>query len=49
MILKMHLAKIIVAIIAVPARKSIADHTLAYGFVVIVIFARFCRRWFLLF
>jgi hypothetical protein len=48
MILKMHLAKIIIAIIAMPARKSVAYHTLAYGLVVIIILTRFCRRWFLL-
>ena len=47
-ILKMHLAKVVVALVAVPARQGVADYALAYRLVVIIVFSWFCRRWFLL-
>jgi hypothetical protein len=47
-ILKMHLAKVIVAIIAMPARQGVADHALSDRLVVVIIFSWFCRRRFLL-
>jgi hypothetical protein len=43
MILKMSLAEIIVAIIAVPVRQCIAYHTFACRFVVIKILSRLRR------
>jgi hypothetical protein len=48
MVLKMHLAKVIVAVVAVPTGNGVTDYTLPYGFVVVVVFSLFCRRWFLL-
>lgn len=47
-VLKMHLAIVVVAVVAMPARQSIADHALAYRLVVVIVFSWFCRRWFLL-
>ena len=49
MVLKMHLAKVIVAVVAMPTGNGVTDYTLPYGFVVVVVFSLFCRRWFLLF
>ena len=47
-ILKMRLAKVVVAVIAMPSRQGVADHALADRLVVIEILPRFCR-WFLRF
>jgi len=47
-ILEVRLAKVVVAVVTVPARQSIADHTLAYRLVVVIVFPWLCRRWFLL-
>ena len=48
MVLKMHLAKVIVTVVAMPTGNSVTDYTLAYRFVVVVVFSLFCRRCFLL-
>lgn len=47
-ILKMGLAKVIVAVVAVPSRQGVTNYALAYRLVVVVVFSWFCRRWFLL-
>lgn len=47
-VLKMHLAKVIVAVIAMPAGQGVADHALANRLVVVIVFPWFCGRWFLL-
>jgi hypothetical protein len=48
MVLEVHLAKVVVAVIAVPARQRVADYTLAYWLVVVIVFSWFYRRLFLL-
>jgi hypothetical protein len=48
MVLKMHLAKVIVAVVAMPTGYSVTDYTLPDRFVVVVVFSLFCSRWFLL-
>ena len=47
-VLEMRLAKVVVAVVAVPARQGVADYALAYRFVVVVVFSWFCGGWFLL-
>ena len=41
MVLKVHLAKIIVAFIAVPTRYGITNYALADRFIVVVVFSLF--------
>jgi hypothetical protein len=48
MVLKVHLAKVVVALVAMPTRQGVTDYTLANRFVVVVVFSLFCRRCFLL-
>src|SRR5829696_2853556 len=48
MVLKVHLAKVVVAVVAMPTRKGVTDYTLANRFVVVVVFSLFCRGYFLL-
>jgi hypothetical protein len=42
-VLKMNLAEVIIALIAMPIRESITYHTSSYWFIVIKIFSGFCR------
>jgi hypothetical protein len=42
-VLKMNLAEVIIALIAMPIRESITYHTSPYWFIVIKIFSGFCR------
>src|SRR5215212_8794027 len=48
MVLEVHLAKVVVAVVAMPTGKGVTDYTLANWFVVVVVFSLFCRRCFLL-
>jgi hypothetical protein len=48
MVLKVQLAKVVVAVVAMPTGDGVTDYTLAYRFVVVVVLSLFCRRCFLL-
>jgi hypothetical protein len=48
MVFKMHLAKVIIAVIAMPARKGVTYYTLSYGFIVVIALSLLYGRGFLL-
>jgi len=48
MVSKMHLAKVVIAVIAMPIGKGITHNALPYRLIIVIVFSLLCLRGFLL-